>query len=298
MQNRYIWTGLALILGIGVIIWNAMAPAPAVHSAGAPPQRPVLAAFPAMVPRQSAPPTAEDAPLGVQVDQLIATHDPDDAYTAYWLIANCEIFNRDHDRMIYDLEEVTQKRNMIPYRGMNDSEKQHDTKLCAGMNERMRVSRFDYLAIAVKAGVSGAAIQMAAEGPFGDHSALKTRPDDPLVKEWKANVLEQLSKEADSGDLSTLNYLWVQTLTGDELIAKDPALAYRYAVAQGFIYGEINGPEALEATMYAPEGQLMKTMVDLSAEQRSAERAAAQRIADNACERHRHAENAARPAAG
>lgn len=51
------------------------------------------------------------------------------------------------------------------------------------MTERMRLSRFDYLAVAVKAGISGALIQMATEGPFGDSTALSTRPDDPLVQE-------------------------------------------------------------------------------------------------------------------
>jgi len=110
----------------------------------------------------------------VQIDQLIA--------------------NREYDRMIFDVEEVTQHRNMIPYRGMNDSEKQRNSKLCAGMSERTRVSRFDYLASAAKAGTSGAVIQMAKEGPFGDRSALATRPGDPLVQEWKANVLAQVGQ--------------------------------------------------------------------------------------------------------
>jgi hypothetical protein len=285
MQERYVWAGLVLMLGIGVIGWNAVTP---VNQASvAPLARPVHASFPGMVPRPPARQVSGDAALEVQIAQLVATHDPEDAYAAYWLIANCETFNREHDRMIFDEEEVTQHRNMIPYRGMNDSEKQRDTKLCAGMSERTRVSRFDYLASAAKAGISGAVIQMAAEGPFGDRSALATRPDDPLVQEWKAKVLDQLAKEAEGGDLLTLNYLWVHALSGDELVAKNPALAYRYVVARGLIDGDVNGPQATEATMYAPEGTLMASMFDLSAEQRTAERAAAQRIADNARERRR-----------
>lgn len=288
MQEKYIWLGLVLILGIGVIGWNAVTPlnqsasAPQVREVS---QRAAPASLPLTAPRRLAPFATEDATLEVQIDQLIAKHDPESAYAAYWLIANCETFNRDHDRLVYDLEEVTQNRNMIPYRGMSDSEKQHEAKLCSRMTERMRLSRFDYLATAVKAGVSGAAVQMAEEGPFGDRTALATRPDDPLVQEWKAKIRDLLTKEAERGDLLTLNYLWMHSLTGDALIAKDPALTYRYAVALGLIESDLTGPKAIEATTYAPEGPLLTSIVDLNAEQRKAERAAAQRIADNARER-------------
>ena len=156
------------------------------------------------------------------------------------------------------------------------------------MSERMRLSRFDYLGIAVKAGLSGALIQTAEEGPFGDRTALATRPDDPLVQEWKANVLTQLSGKAESGDLQTLGYLWIHELMGDRLIAKDQALAYRYAVARGLIARELRGADDIEAKMFAPESQEVKAMVDLTPEQRAAELVAAQRIADKARERRQH----------
>jgi hypothetical protein len=286
MKKKYLWAVPVFILGIALICWNNVAPEN--RGMDAPQVIPTFAPIPKPVPRAPTTPAKEDVALGVQVDRLIATGGPENAYAAYWLIADCEAFNREHDRMIFDMEEVKQKRNMIPYRAMNASEKQHDAKLCTGMTERMRVSRFDYLASAAKAGISGAVVQIAEEGPFGDRTALTTRPDDPLVQEWKAKVLDQLTKEAESGDLLTLNYLWVRTLAGGPLVAKNPAQAYRYALAQGLIYGEINGPKAIEATMYAPEGQLMLSIVDLSAEQRAAERAAAQRIADKARERRRH----------
>ncbi|AKU20847.1 hypothetical protein [Massilia sp. NR 4-1] len=288
MQKKYVLAGagLALILGISLINWHAATPVKQdIHT---PQTHPAPATIPKVVPPPLSSQATEDAPLSVQLDRLVATHDPENSYEAYWLIANCDTFNRQHDRMIFDMEEVTQNRNLIPYRGMNDSEKRHDAKLCAGMTERMRLSRFDYLATAAKAGVSGAIIQVAEEGPFGDRTALTTRPDDPLVQEWKAKVLDQLAKEAESGDLLTLNYLWSHTVTGDALIAKDPALTYRYAVAQGLIYRDLKGPAANEATMYAPEGQLMMSIVDLKPEQRMAERAAAQRIADKAREASKH----------
>lgn len=288
MQKKYVWAGLALAFGAGIIGWKAgTTPERDAH----PPQASAVRApspspMPAPTARMPAAQARTDATLVEQVDQLIATHDPENAYKAYWLIAECDWFNRDHDRAVYDIEEVKQKRSVMPYRAMNEREKQQATKLCADMTERMRVSRFDYLAIAANAGVSGAVTQMAEEGPFGDRNALVARPDDPLVKEWKTKVLDLLAKAAEAGDLETLNYLWPQQMIGEgPLVPKNPALAYRYGVALGLIFGDINGPTDTSAEMYAPEGQLMSSVPGLSAEQRAAERAAAQRIANIVHER-------------
>lgn len=289
MQGKVILAGLGLALGMGAICWHTMTSArqgvPAVLA------RPAQAAMPgsalqrsatALVAALQAPQEKQELPLGTQVEQLIATHDAGDAYAVYWLIVNCETFNREHERAIYDIEEARQNRNFFPFRAMTDSEKQRETRLCSGMTERMRLSRFDYLATAVKAGVSGALMQMVWEGPFGDSSALTTRPDDPLVQEWKAAMLERLEKSADSGDMVTLNYLWVHEQIGDALVARNPALAYRHGVALGLVHGEINGPSDDLAAMFAPEGQMMTMALDLTPEQRAAERAAAQRIVDKA----------------
>jgi hypothetical protein len=75
---------------------------------------------------------------------------------------------------------------------------------------------------------------------------------------------------------------------GDALIPKDPALAYRYAVALGLIFKEVDGPQGIGASIYAPDGNLAQSIPDLSAEQRAAELVAAQHIADNARERRHH----------
>lgn len=291
MRERYIWAAVAGILIVSVFGWNAAHPVnqeAGTASLPAPQTRPAIAAT-----RRAAPATlgaqgGEAAPLGQQIEQLIAAHDPEDEYKAYWLIRDCEIFNREHDRLIFDMDEVSQKHGLFPYRGMNDSEKQHDAKLCTGMTERTRTSRFEYLADAAKAGVSGAAVEIAEEGPFGDHSALTARPDDPLVQEWKAHVKDQLAKEAENGDLLTLNYLWVRSLMGDEIVGKDPLLAYRYAVAQGLIFKETQGPESEIAALYAPDSPIILSPTNLSAEQRAAQLVAAQHIADNARERRHH----------
>jgi hypothetical protein len=227
-------------------------------------------------------------PLAQQIEQLVATHDPEDEYKAYTLISDCAIFNREHDRLIFDIDEVNKHHSPLPYRAMTASEKQHGAQVCTGMTERMRTSRLDYLAAAAKAGVIGAAVREADEGPFGDRTALTTRPDDPLVQQWKAEVRDELSTQAESGDLIALNFLWVRRLTGDELVDQDPALAYRYALAQWLIFKDIDGPESLGATLYAPDSPLLRSISGLSADQRAAELLAAQHIADRARERRHH----------
>lgn len=224
---------------------------------------------------------APEPGLTEQVDRLLATHDPANAFAAYTLISDCATFNRHHERAVYDLAEVISKRSMLPYRGMTDAEKRHETALCSSMSERMRLSGIDYLAVAAKAGVAGAAVQMAYEGPFGDVSALTSRPDDPLVQEWKRTVMDQLTTSAEAGDMGALSYLWVGESTGNPLTGKNTALAYRYLLAQGLILRDLTGAYYDPAgDIYAPEGALARSMEGLSAEQRMAELGAAQHIAD------------------
>lgn len=292
MQEKYIWAAVVGVVVTVALGWNAThtvdqgpAPLPVLQT---PQARSVVASAARTAPTKRAAPASDEAPLAEQVEQLAATHDPENEYKAYWLIRDCEAFNRVHDNLIMDIDQLTKNNQWFPFRGMTDGEKQHETKICTGMTERMRTSRFNYLADAVKAGVSGAVVQVVDEGPFGDRSALTTRPDDPLVQEWTATVKEQLSKQAESGDLVTLNYLWAHRLMGDALIPKDPALAYRYAVAIGLIFKEVDGPQGIGATMYAPDGNLAQSIPNLSAEERAAELAAARHIADAARERRHH----------
>lgn len=112
-----------------------------------------------------------DVLLADQVQRLLATHDPQDAHTAYLLVTSCAMFNDTHDLELYDRVQRANRR-------MTADERRHITAMCGKMTERERLARLDYLATAVKGGVAGAAWTFAAEGPFGDPSALQTRPDD------------------------------------------------------------------------------------------------------------------------
>lgn len=219
--------------------------------------------------------------LAEQVDRLVASGNPQAAFDAYRLLSNCATFNRDGDRLMFDLQDMRRADGGLPgFRSMTDAEKAHDARLCAGMTERMRVSRIDYLAIAARAGVMGAAIQMAVEGPFGDLTALQTRPDDPLVQAWKQEVQALLEKAANDADIDALEYISFRQQNGDAVFDRNPALAYRYGVARGLIYRDMMGPTDTLHILYAPDGELMRTVgAELSTGQRAAEVAAATRIA-------------------
>ncbi|CAN7217522.1 hypothetical protein LJR289_000719 [Pseudoduganella sp. LjRoot289] len=194
---------------------------------------------------------ADPVALNRQVDALIATRDPNDAYKAHNLILECITF---------------QQLGAVPFfhfpeqREMSDAEKQAEAKLCASLTEPMRRSRIDYLAIAAKAGVPGASSGFLMAGPFGDPSALETRPDDPLVVEWKRLALAQLSTEAAQGDLTSLHTLWTAHMSGMYSVPKDARLAYTYNAAMERIYRQQNpgengaGPYSASLFSFLKEG--------------------------------------------
>jgi len=226
-----------------------------------------------------APVAAPIVPLADQVDRLLATRDPVKAYAAYRLLDNCASFNRDGDRIVFDEDGVGVAVPVM--RALSAAEKTHDAALCAGMTERMRQSRLDYLAIAAQAGVPGAAVAMATEGPFGDRTALETRPADPLVQQWKATVTAQLARAAGEGDLGVLHYLTGMRLGGDALFAKDAAEAYRYGLALGMIQRDMHGADDVLGMLYRADSVLMRELAtDLSEAQRATAVADAGRIAE------------------
>jgi hypothetical protein len=235
-------------------------------------------------PAQAFAPIADEPPLNLQVERLLASRDPEDAYRAYWLVADCAAFNRDHDRIIFDQPDLKHwAADALPgFRAMTADEKRHDARLCGTLTERERQSRLDYLAFAARAGVMGAAVTFATEGPFGDPSALETRPGDPLVQAWKATASAQLTRAAESGtDPNALQYLAGEYASGSELTEKNPLLAYRYLLALNLIDAALAGPGDPAARSLAGQREGLEGMVqDFSPEQRAAEEAAARRIAD------------------
>jgi len=218
--------------------------------------------------------------LKEQVETLLATDDPKDAYAAYFLVKACTEFGRDVEFKLRD--DRGNKREMTSI------ERQQLTRMCSGMTERERQSRLDYLAKAIKGGVSMAALSFAAEGPFGDPSALATRSEDPLVKEWKVTAATQLTEAADSGDIATLIVWGFQLLNGSDLAPKVPVLGYGYLLAYGLIQADRLGARDVSAQTYKDGSPLMTVLSrDLSPDQRAVAMATARLIADKAKRQHR-----------
>jgi hypothetical protein len=272
---------LMIVIVAGAFTWTHEPAKPVLRQAGAPVSplpTPSQASAPALPPPFIPPMTAsianDDQALSVQVERLLATNKPDSAYAAYFLVSACAMFNRHADMKFYD-----DKLNV--QRDMNASERQHLTKMCSGMTERERMARLDYLATAVKGGVDGAAWTFATEGPFGDPSALKTRPDDPLVQAWKTTATTQLSKAAEAGDLTVLLVWGLQLLGGSDLAEKNPTLGFSYLAAFGFVQSDRMGPSDPGAQAYKDGSQMMNAFAgSLTAEQRAAAVAAGRGIAD------------------
>lgn len=284
-KTRQRWlVGTLIAAGIAVALFACRQPqvAPKAPEPAARPA-PVLAARPAPAPPGAAPvmPASTlakdiDLPLAVQVERLLATGDPQDAYAAYMLVSSCSVFNRKHDLLVFD-----DKQGAV--RGLDGGERQLVGKMCSTMTERERLARLDHLAIAVKAGVEGAVWSLVAEGPFGDPSALTTRPDDPLVREWKASVAAELTRQAEAGDPSTLMVWGFQKLNGSELTAADTVQGYGYLLASVIVEAERRGTSRLSAQAHA-DGSAMLSAIGsaLTPEQRAAGAVVARQLADRA----------------
>lgn len=239
---------------------------------------------PAPQPASVAAPPAPPAPasLAEQVERPRAARTPASLFRAYQLLAECDQFNRLHDRLI--VEPAGMRRtpgDSALMRTMTAGEKDSAAQLCGPMTERMRLSRLDDLSAAAQAGLAEAAIAFATEGPFGDRSALTTRPNDPLVQAWKAQATAQLRHSADDqGDIGSVHFLLAEYGGGSELSEKDPALAYRYALAMNAIMEKLFQDPGGFARVYGPDSELARTAAaSLTPAQRAAEQAEAERIA-------------------
>lgn len=273
--------GALVVAGIGAagLMWNSSTRETVVDVAGAPPPDAPRAAVP--VPAQavsaavpaSVLAAAVNPNLSAHVADLLASHDPYDAYAAYMLVSTCASFNRRQDLEMHD-------NKLDAKRALNADERRNMTRMCGAMTERERLARLDYLATAVKAGVPGAAWMHVVEGPFGDPSALTTRPDDPLVREWKATAASQLDAAAEAGDTTALMLWGMQKLGGSDLTDRHPVQGYGYLLAVGLIDAQIAQPGDRSPQMFAEGSGLLTALGgQLTQEQRAAALAQARRIA-------------------
>lgn len=232
-------TAIAIAAAIAAVLALVYWPAP---DAGAPQADAAAASAPAGRSLASylnidAAPVADAAPvpvtLGRQLARLAASGRAEDAYAAFSLIDDCIVFQQEGrlPGMEFELG-----------REMTVEEKAAQQQLCGGLTQRQREDRLGYLATAAKAGVPGAATLFLSEGPFGDRSALRNRPDDPLVQAWKRQAIAQLTAQADEAELTSVATLMMAYLRDGEVVRKDAPQAYGYLLALRQVYDDILAP--------------------------------------------------------
>jgi len=175
------------------------------------------------------------ASLSARLELLAASGTPEDAYAAYSLLDDCIMFQAEGRLAALEFERGSE---------MTAEEKAAEAQLCGSMTQRQKDSRLDFLLAAAKGGVAGASSIFLREGPFGDPHALRDRPGDPLVLEWKQQALALLTERAGDGELAGINTLMVEYLNGGDLVQKDAALAYRYLLTMRLVFDDILVPGA------------------------------------------------------
>lgn len=179
-----------------------------------------------------------------KVQELVATGRAEDAFRAYGLLAECrwarEELGRARGLRRTELDEVTRLR-------LDSGELARASEAaCGDLTDSHIGQRIAYLEKAASAGVPMAAVRLAAEGPWGDETALRTRPNDPLVLEWRLRVDELIRASARKGDLMALSSLSTQYGTGVGIIGEfDPVKALIYATAFHAVYEAKEGRPSL-----------------------------------------------------
>jgi hypothetical protein len=245
-----------------IVVLGAVTAAVWLNPRAAPPPHPIpLAASPHAAPSRQwfhddsfrdlwMAPDGQPLPLSEQVDKLLATRTPADAYAAYWLIQDCVLFAKDGD--ITKAGPIPPGKVLPQIKGLSKEERVKEAALCKGLTERMRSSRFDMLATAARAHVEGAAFMFHAVGPYGDREALRTRPDDPQVIEWKKQSEAQLNASARQADSPSLMVLTTIYRTGGSGFEKNPQLALTYLL----VLRKMANPGAFPDSMFPPDASL------------------------------------------
>lgn len=165
-----------------------------------------------------------------EFDHLTKSSSPKDYFQAYMLAQAC-IWSRESQR---DAEMTPQaNRDADTQRQLDSGALELQSKTaCGDLSDEQLAQRQSYLAKAAEAGVPMAALRLSAEGPFGDPSALITRPDDPAVLEWRKHVVELLKLATTKGDISAMESLSNMYFSGTGVVeGRDPAKALQYQTA-------------------------------------------------------------------
>ena len=217
--------GMARLAGQGASAPGAVSSTPAADPGAA-----GIASLPDVpAPRPAAMGMPQEA-LEARLQRLSASAAPRDAWQAYRLVRACMRVQARAPEARDPLEDAD------PLAGVADA-----TGYCSGMTERMRSGRIALVERAARGGVDAAMAALVEEGPFGDPSALLTRPDDPLVREWKDHVAAMLGEQAGQGNWTGLYLLFTGFAFGNPAIAVDRQNALAYGLALRDIVVRVDG---------------------------------------------------------
>ncbi|MGB9110141.1 MAG: hypothetical protein WCC39_15760 [Telluria sp.] len=183
--------------------------------------------------------------FGEEVAALTATRKPQDALQAYGIIEGCEAM-----RYLFEMDGMPPA--FLPRK-----------KQCATITDGMRRSMYDYLRAAAFAASPGVGSPWFRYGPSGDKDALKTRPNDPAVIEWKQNALALVTRDADAGDINAMQDLMNGYAGRSPGFDVDPGQALVYATA----YRDIMTAMDIGPVFNMPDTELDALAQKLSPEQ-------------------------------
>lgn len=184
--------------------------------------------------------TAVRPSLGDEFERLVGTGDPADAFRAYDLATRCAESKADETAAGL---QAPGERSAETIAALKDGSFKATTAAnCENLTNAQIDGRVKYLRQAAEAGVAMAAIRLVEYGPWGDPTALATRPNDPAVLEWRHEMVGLIELAASKGDYAAMDSLSTMYRTGSGLLGeRDPGKALIYATAKWEAYRQATG---------------------------------------------------------
>jgi hypothetical protein len=201
------------------------------------------------------------------IDRLLASGKPEDAFTAYNLIHAClRARSIETELPSAASPETRQWMEQEPKPG----------EACGNITPGQIVSRAQFAERAAQAGVRGAAMAYLMEGPRGDLALnMQAQPDDPVIAEWMQRSRAYVREAAERGELQAIgnmsNYYQFDQI--------DHAESLRYFVAQM----EIMKPTLTPERQRSFDQIVALLSKNLSSEEIAAATEAGKRLVDRCC---------------
>lgn len=191
--------------------------------------------------RAAVPIVASTAPsLSEEFAKLVDTGSPIDAFHAYDIATRCA--ESQADEKAAEMQ-APGERSAETNAALKDGTFRATTVAnCGDLTSAQVADRVKYLTQAANAGVPMAALRLVEQGPWGDQTALTTRPDDPAVLEWRRQMVGLIELAAGKGDYAAMDSLSTMYRTGSGILGeRDPGKALMYATAKWEAYQQATG---------------------------------------------------------